>query len=50
MADTKNFKKTIFCIAMGVGVSGLSRAGISVVVDLVPGRVRAGEDGILGEP
>ena len=50
VADTKNFKKIIFCIAMGVGSSGLYRAWISVFVDLVPGCVRSCEDGILGKP
>ena len=48
IADTKNFKKTVFFVAMGVGVFGCI-VRVSVIVDLVFRYFCTGKDRIFGK-
>ena len=49
IADTKNFKKTVFFVAMGVGVFGCILFRVSVIVDLVFRCFCTGKDRIFGK-
>ena len=50
VADTKNFKKIVFSVAMGVGVFGCILLGFPVVLALVPRDLCPGEDRLFGQP